>query len=142
MSLYTGKFRGALHSKCNLRLKRTRALPVYFHNLKSYDSHLFVKDLANTPGEVNCIPQNEEKYITFDKNIHVDTIFFFFSEKKVFFNLKFVDTMNFMQTSLEKLVNNMPKDLFYHTSKYFSDDHLGLMLRKGVYPYEYMINLL
>ena len=30
---YTGKYRGALHSKCNLRLKCTRTIPVFAHNL-------------------------------------------------------------------------------------------------------------
>ena len=49
--------------------------------------------------------------------------------------------MNFMKTSLEKLVNNMEKPMFKHTSKYFSDEHLDLMLRKEVYPYEYMTDI-
>ena len=48
---FTGKFRGALHSKCNLKLKRTKTIPVLFHNLKGYDSHLFVKRLADTEGD-------------------------------------------------------------------------------------------
>ena len=43
---YTGKYRGALHNKCNLRLKRTRTIPVFFHNLIEYDCNLFVKRLA------------------------------------------------------------------------------------------------
>ena len=60
---YTGKYRGALHSKCNFRLKRTRTIPVFFHNLTGYDCHLFVKGLADSPGDVSCIPRNEEKYL-------------------------------------------------------------------------------
>ena len=58
---YTGQYRGALHSKCNLRLKSSRTIPVFFHNLTGYDSHLFVKRLADTKGKVDCIPHNEEK---------------------------------------------------------------------------------
>ena len=46
--------------------------------------------------------------------------------------------MNFMGTSLEKPANNMEKPMFRHTSKYFSGEHLNLMLQKGIYPYEYM----
>ena len=136
---FTGKYRGALHSKCNLRLKRSRTVPVFFHNLTGYDSHLFVKRLADTDGSVDCIPHNEEKYITFSKNVLVDTI-----EKddgkevNIYSRLRFVDTMNFMGTSLEKLVNNKEKPMFRHTAKYFSGEHLDLMLQKGVYPYEYM----
>eukprot|EP01044_Picomonas_judraskeda_P046439 COSAG03_NODE_25918_length_262_cov_1.276074_1_plen_80_part_00 len=40
----TGKYRGAAHNSCNLEegKKRTRhyTIPVFFHNLKGYDSHL------------------------------------------------------------------------------------------------------
>ena len=71
---FTGKFRGALHSKCNLRLQKTKTIPVFFPNLEGYDSHLFVKRLADTDGDVNCIPHNEEKYITFTKKVWVDVV--------------------------------------------------------------------
>ena len=71
---YTGKFRGALHSKCNLRLRKTNTIPVFFQNLEGYDSHLFVKRIADTDGDVNCIPLNEEKYVTFTKNVWVDEV--------------------------------------------------------------------
>ena len=43
---FTGRFRGALHSRCNLRLGRTRTIPVIFHNLRGYDSNLFVKEMS------------------------------------------------------------------------------------------------
>ena len=52
--------------------------------------------------------------------------------------LKFMDTMNFMRTSLEKLVGNLEKPSFKHTGKYFRGEELDLMLRREVYPYEYM----
>ena len=136
---YTGKFRGALHSKCNLRLRKGNKIPVFFHNLEGYDSHLFVKRLADTEGDVNCIPHNEEKYITFTKNVWVDA---FENEKgnevNVHTRLRFVDTMNFMASSLEKLVKNLDRPMFTHTSKYFSTEQLDLMLQKGVYPHEYL----
>ena len=89
-------------------------------------------------GDVDCIPRNEEKYITFNKRVLVDTIVKDDEEINIYSNLKFIDTMNFMQTSLEKLVGNMERSDFKHTSKYFQDKKLDLMLRKGIYPYEYM----
>ena len=135
---YTGRYRGALHSKCNLRLKRTRTIPVFFHNLTGYDCHLFVKRLADSPGSVDCIPRNEEKYITFGKNVLVDTIVKDDKEVNLYSRLKFVDTMNFMRTSLKKLVGNLDRPNFKHTGRYFQGDELGLMLRKGIYPYEYI----
>ena len=106
---YTGKYRGALHSECNLRLKRTRTIPVFFHNLSGYDSYLFVKRLADTPSEVNCIPENEEKYITFNKNVQVDTIIRDEKEVNIYTRLKFLDTFSFMNTSLGNLVKNIDR---------------------------------
>ena len=136
---YTGKYRGAPYSKCNLRLERTRTIPVFFHNLTGYDCHLFVMRLAESLGDVSCIPRNEEKYVTFNKMVLVHTIVKGEDkEVNVYSRLKFVDTMNFMRISLEKLVGNLGKPSFKHTGKYFRDEELDLMLRKGVYPYEYM----
>ena len=138
---YTGRYRGALHSKCNLRLKRTRTITVFFHNLKGYDSHLFVKRLADSPGGIDCIPQNEEKYTTISKYVLVDTIDKNDKEVNIYSRLKFVDTRNFMRDSLEKLVDNLDRSMFKHTSKYFDSEVLDLMLRKEVYPYEYMTDV-
>ena len=111
---------------------------MFAHNLTGYDSHLFVKRLADTQGNVSCIPRNEEKYITFTKMVLVDTKKKEDKKVNIYSNLKFIDTNNFMQTSLEKLVKNMDKKDFRHTLKYFDGEKLNLMLRKGIYPYEYM----
>ena len=113
---YKGKYRGALHSKCNLTLKRTRTIPVYFHNLTGYDCHLFVKRLADSPGDVNCIPHDEEKYIAFNKRVLVDTITKEDKEVNIYSCLKFVDTLNFMRTSLEKLVMYDEAQRFFESS--------------------------
>ncbi|CAH3180349.1 unnamed protein product [Porites evermanni] len=66
---FTGNYRGAAHNKCNLMCKKPRILPVIFHNLQGYDAHLFIKQLACLPGELNCIPSTEEKYISFSKRL-------------------------------------------------------------------------
>ena len=59
----TGIYRGAAHNKCNLQYRKPKFIPVVFHNLSGYDSHLFIKNLGVTEGNINCIPNNEEKYI-------------------------------------------------------------------------------
>ena len=68
----TGKFRGAAHDKCNLEYRLPKFYPVIFHNLSGYDSHLFIKNLGKSEGNIDCIPNNEEKYISFTKQILVD----------------------------------------------------------------------
>ena len=69
----TGKYRGAACNKCNLRIRVPMFVPVLFHNLEGYDSHLFVKSLGLTEGDIKCIPKTDEKYISFSKNIVMDT---------------------------------------------------------------------
>ena len=69
---FTGKFRGAAHNICNLQFEKPKFTPVIFHNLSGYDAHLFVKNLGKTEGNIKCIPNNEEKYISFSKDIVVD----------------------------------------------------------------------
>ena len=46
-----------------------------------------------------------------------------------------------MSTSLDSLVNNLPEEAFTNLKKYYTDDKLSLVKRKGVYPYEYMNSL-
>ena len=61
ISHYTGKFRGAAHSICNLRYKVPKNIPVVIHNAV-YDTHLIIKQLAEEL-RVNfeCIGENIEK---------------------------------------------------------------------------------
>ena len=68
---YTGRYRGAAHNKCNLRLREDKTIPVLFHNGKGYDFHLFVKDLGRVPGLINVIAKNEEQHISIEKNVFV-----------------------------------------------------------------------
>ena len=41
-SHYTGNFRGAAHSICNLRYKTPKRIPVVFHNDSKYDCHFIL----------------------------------------------------------------------------------------------------
>ena len=141
----TGKFRGAAHHKCNLEYRIPKFFPVIFHNLAGYDAHLFVKNLGVTDGRINCIPKNEENYISFTKEIEVDT----FTKDIEVDNktktitvkreLRFIDSFKFMTTSLDSLANNLPDNMFNNLSYFYEEQaKLKLLKRKGVYPYDYM----
>ena len=43
---YTGKFRGAAHSICNLRYKTPKEIPVVFHSGSTYHYNFIIKQLA------------------------------------------------------------------------------------------------
>ena len=135
----TGKYRGSAHQECNLKLRikpEEIKIPVIFHNLRGYDSHFIMQEIGaivknhaykNKKGEdkqmnINAIPNNMEKYMAFMLGNH----------------LTFIDSFQFMSTSLETLVNNMPKESFKYTSEVFEGKEFDLMIRKGVYPYDYM----
>ena len=111
-----------------------------FHNLSGYDSHLFIKKLGSPNENIDCIPNNEEKYISFSKNIKVGE----YKDRKTgevrdkTFKIRFIDSFKFMSSSLETLVNNLPKDAFNNLERYYTADESRLIKRKGVYPYEYM----
>ena len=61
----TGKFRGASHKSCSLNFKLTKKVPVIFHNLKSYDSHLILNELDKFDVKIKVIPNGLEKYMAF-----------------------------------------------------------------------------
>ena len=50
---FTGIYRGALHSECNLKLRQKPfTIPVIAHNMSGYDSDMFVRMLAETEGKL------------------------------------------------------------------------------------------
>ena len=138
---FTGKFRGAAHNLCNLQFKKPNFTPVIFHNLSGYDSHLFVKNLGKSEGNIKCIPNNEEKYISFSKDIVVGEYENKKGEKKkIMHEIRFIDSFKFMASSLESLVENLAKsglEKLKETEKSFGDG-VKLLSRKGIYPYDYM----
>ena len=103
---YTGKFRGAAHSECNLRYKVPKEIPVVFHNGSTYDYHFIIKKLAEEfKGEFECLGENTEKYITFSVPIKKELD----NGKTSTYKLKFIDSYRFMQSKLSDLVDNLSK---------------------------------
>ena len=97
-----GKYRGAVHSKCNLNYKVQKEIPVIIHNA-SYDTHFIINQLAiEFNAEINCIGDNMENYITFSVPIKKELN----NGKAVTYKLKFIDSNRFMDSSLSDLVHN------------------------------------
>ena len=61
----TGKFRGAAHWDCNINFQLTKKVPVTFHNLRGYDSHLIFNELDKFDVKISVIPNGSEKYMVF-----------------------------------------------------------------------------
>ena len=81
------------------------------------------------------MPNNEENYISFRKQVIVDK--FVNKERKevnVKRELRIIDSLRFMASSLDKLSSNLKIYQFVNLKKYYSGNQLSLLLRKGVYP--------
>ena len=147
----TGKYRGAACNKCNLRMRVPMFVPVLFHNLEGYDSHLFVKSLGLTEGDIRCIPKTDEKYISFSKNVLMETKTTIIidnngkekeKEEKLYLEMRFLDSVKFMRGSLDSLAKTLGKDQFGTLTNQMlpqiPEESLNLLKQKGVFPYEYM----
>ena len=78
-------------------------------------------------------------YISFTKQVIIDK--FENEEGKevdVKRELRFIDSLRFMASSLDKLSSNLKINQFVNLKKYYSGNQLSLLLRKGVYPYDYV----
>ena len=85
----TGKYRGSAHCSCNNNFKLTKKVPVIFHFLKGYE-------IGKSDVKVNVITNGLEKYMAFTINK----------------NLVFVESMQFMNSSLDSLVKNLSDNDF------------------------------
>ena len=52
--------------------------------------------------------------------------------------LRLIDSLRFKASSLDKLSSNLKIYQFVNLKKYHSGNQLSLLLRKGVYPYDYI----
>ena len=98
------KFRRAAHSICNLRYKTPKEIPIVFHNGSTYDYHFIINKLAKEfDGQLECLGENTEKYITFSVPIKKELD----NGKTITYKLKFIDSFRFMSTSLSSLTDNL-----------------------------------
>ena len=118
----TGKFRGVAHWSCNISLQLTKKVPAIFHNLRGYDSHAIFCELNKFDVKISVIPNGLEKDMVFSLGK----------------NLVFIDSMRYMNSSLDRLVKNLSDEDFKYLLEEFGSKNLKLLKQKGAYPYEYM----
>ena len=62
---FHGEFRSAVHQTCNVQYKIDKEhykLPVFFHNLRGYDSHLIMQAIRKHHRRIDVIQNNYEQY--------------------------------------------------------------------------------
>lgn len=121
-----GLYRGPAHNLCNKHytIKLGYKVPVFFHNLRGYDSHFIMEEITKFCTKLDCIPNTMDKYIAFSTEI-----------------LDFKDSAQFMMASLESLAKSVPKNLLKCMKQEFKgleEERFNMLLQKGIYPYDYM----
>ena len=85
-----------MHSRCNINLKLNHKIPVIFHNLTNDDFHLIMQELGKFNLKINVILNGLGKYMSFTINN----------------KLIFIESFQFLSSSLDSLVKNLSKDNF------------------------------
>jgi len=114
----TGLYRGPAHNKCNIFYDyKNTLIPVFFHNLKGYDSHLIIQEMGKFDKEISCIPQSSEQFLSFRIG-----------------KLVFKDSYAFLHESLDNLTKTLTKKKFSLTKKCnpdLNDDRFDLLHHKN-----------
>ena len=134
----SGRYRRPLCSQCNRKLCLKRStLPVVFHNLKNYDSHLLIKYGIDKlkHWDLSVIPQTSEKFMTIHAKVPVGKTK---TGKTIFYTITFLDSFQFMSSSLSSLASNLAS---LPTALKMQDAYPSVrpetISRKGVFPYSY-----
>ena len=88
------------------------------HNLKKYYSHLIIQEVGKFNFKISVIPNDLEKYMSFNINN----------------KLIFIESFQFLSSSLEGLVKTLCKDDKY-LSQNFDSTLINLPKKKGFCPY-------
>ena len=99
---YTGRYRGPIH-------RNPSYIPVVFHNLSGYDTHLFIRELGmHSRDTMEVIAKNKENYISFSVEVAVDKyVDKLGTEKEKLIKLRFINSFKFMASSLDSLTRNL-----------------------------------
>lgn len=134
----TGKYRGPLCRRCNAQLTLKRnILPVIFHNFKNYDAHLIIKHGIDKfkHWKLSVISQTSEKFMFLRAQVPVGKTK---TDKTIYFQILFIDSYQFMSSSLARLVENL--NTLPNTEKLthkYTEISTEVLRRKGVFPYAY-----
>ncbi|NDD85271.1 hypothetical protein EBZ38_13490 [bacterium] len=133
----TGAYRGPAHLQCNSLLRMPSVVPVLFHNFTGYDGQFVLNALCRgfhrQGWEIDGIATSGEKY---------KTISFSFPMGDGKFTYRFMDSMAFLNSSLDALAANLDDSRKHFTRTAFPALHrFALMKKKGFLPYDMITSL-
>ena len=148
----SGKYRGAACNDCNLNLRMKPEVSVVFHNLRGYDSHLMMRDLGVYINKLNMgtewvsdwhsklepVANTIEKYMSYSWYLTRTTGEMSLEGKpiKKFYKIRFIDSLQFLASSLDSLAKNLTKEDLVYTRLAFGEN-TDMMSKKGIFPYDW-----
>ena len=96
-----GRYSGSAPWSCNINFKLTKKVPVKLYNFKGYDSHLIMQEIGKFDVKISVGPNGLEKYMAFTINK----------------NLVLIDSMEFISSNVNSLVENLSDNHFKHLSQ-------------------------
>ena len=108
----TGLYQAAAHNNCHLKYQIPDHIPIVFHNLNGYDTHLFIKELGKrfNKKDIGVLTENKEKYVSFNIEINVKLAGVSNKDDREVcknIQLRFIDSCRFMGSGLDKLESNL-----------------------------------
>ncbi len=115
-----------------MKFQEPKFIPLFIHNLKNFDSNLILKSLKSGKFEkCRVIPKSTEKYLSFSLD-----------------EIRLLDSYQFLSFPLAVLVDNLrhsgvesfniTQQIFKRKYKDFNEEKMKLLLRKGVFCYEFI----
>ena len=121
------------HQTCNLNVRTSLKIPVFFHNKSGYDFKHFIRKLHKIHENIKILPQTEKKYFSICVKVEETNIQF-----------EFKDSIKFLLKSINKSAkvlydkDNSGIKNFKNLTSYFKNfpiEILELLVQKGVFPY-------
>jgi hypothetical protein len=133
---YTGTILGVAHNVCNMsRRRQVSEIPVYFHNLAGYDSHLLMQGIAEMAKEGRSVKEMKLSGLVYN------------TEKLRTLHYKqfhFLDSLAFLNAPLNQVVEDLvgaDHSFPLLTAIVENENQLQLIKQKGYFPYQYLTNL-
>ena len=88
---FTGEYRGAMHSICNLKYSVSKTIRIAFHNGSNYDYHFIIKkSVEELKIQFTCLGKKTVKYITFTVRIRKEVTRIDKNEEEVTKNISYI----------------------------------------------------
>ena len=115
-------------NNCNLKIKNSKELIVFFHNAKGYDNSYMLDIFSKIPNiQISCLGQNTEKF---------KMLKFLIPNKD--YSIKIIDSLAFLQSNLNDLSKDLDNNLKTITKNHFKDKFELVNKNLDNFPYNYV----